>query len=227
MDWLVESILKKCVIDSEKYLFCLNNDKQEEGIDVAPSPASKRNILSMSGSKQGNRKRLNFDESNTPNAGESYLKDIFTEKTIQNESESIESLLINEYANAQPSINKANETVASTSKGGNDFKVPQALGNSSEQNDEYTESEFDSELSSNTIEPVTFLANLKVHIRGFDVESAESLIEDCKLAGAEVILDTDSTETVDFLILPVDAMTMDHIKVKARNITNHNWLVGF
>lgn len=74
---------------------------------------------------------------------------------------------------------------------------------------------------------VLFLANCTVYIKGFDEESHKSLVHDCRIGGAEVIEDDNYDGTVDFLILPLRAITMDGINVKAKKIVNSHWMVRF
>lgn len=202
---------KKAVCDADAYLVRLNSGKPEEEIDAAPSPASKQNILSMSNiGRSANRKRLNFDEKQAKTTNQ------------QNDDMHLENVLIDEYANAQPMPPKAIDE-PTANKSSDVFKMPAAA---EPLNQTGTESQFDSEYGSTLSEPVTFLANMKVFIHGFDEESTDSLVEDCELAGANVIKDANSTEAVDYLILPLDAMNMNDIKVKPQNIVNHNWLVS-
>lgn len=215
LEWLAESIAKKTVCDAEPYIVRLNSGKPEEEIDAAPSPASKQNILSMSSiGRQANRKRLNFDDAQSKAT---------IQQTVDNH---LENLLIDEYANAQPSQPKAIEDPPSVADASNKsadlFKVPLAAEPLNRTVDSHFESEYESTMS----EPATFLTNMKVYIYGFDDESTESLVEDCELAGGKVIQDANSTEAVDYLILPLDAMTMHDIKVEPKHIVNHNWLVG-
>lgn len=235
LDWLVESIVQKFAVDGDKCVYNLNNGKPNALANeqaTAPSPASKRNILLMSqSSKQGTPKRLNFD-------GNASLKDQSlngSEMTLQSQQQSIreqaEDELIDQYLKgpspAQPVVQEKQpveptEQIAGTSKTKEVFKVP-AQPPPTNESDFESESEFSVTLS----HQVKFLAKLKVFIKGFDVESHESLVEDCRSAGAEVIENDNYKGVIDFLILPVDAVTMNGVHVKAKKIVNHNWLVRF
>lgn len=66
-----------------------------------------------------------------------------------------------------------------------------------------------------------------MHIRGFDNESRETLVADCQNAGAEVIEDDNYKSSLDYLILPVDAITMDGITVKAKNSFKWSITIGW
>lgn len=226
LEWLAECIAKRTVCDAEPYIVRLNAGMPDEEVDAAPSPASKQNILSMSqiGRPAANRKRLNFDETQAKAAAAAH------QKTVDSQ---LENLLIDEYANAQPPPRPAEATsraAAAESPDADTFKVPrpaEPLDKSSESPlNKSSESQFTSEYESSMSQPATFLVGMKVFIHGFDQESTESLVNDCELAGAKVITDVNSTESVEYLILPLDAMTMDGIKVKAKHVVNHNWLVS-
>lgn len=239
LDWLVESISKKVAVDSDKFVYQLNNGKPNAMADeqaTAPSPASKRNILLMSGQtpKQATPKRLNFNDSNA-----SILKDqSVNEKTMtpndvmaQQEDEIIDQYLrapapvatkVPPTTTVQAKV-PAPEPVAGPSKLHDGFKVP-AQPIPACESDNFSDLDSESEYASN-VNQVMFLASMKVFISGFDMDSHESLVEDCRIAGAEVIDDKDFSGAVDILILPVDAVSMDDIKAKAKIIVNHNWLV--
>lgn len=212
LEWLAECISKKAVCDAEPYIVRLNGGMPEEEVDAAPSPASKQNILSMSQiGRSANRKRLNFDDAQAKVAHQQAI------------DSQLENLLIDEYAKAQPSQSRpAARTSADTEIESPVFKVPQAA----EPLNKTVESQFDSEYDSSTSQPVTFLTNMKVFIHGFDRESTDSLADDCEAAGAKVITDVNSSEAVEYLILPLDAMNMNDIKVKPKHVVNHNWLVS-
>lgn len=239
LDWLVESISNKVAVDSDKFVYQLNNGKPNAMADeqaTAPSPASKRNILLMSGQtpKQATPKRLNFNDSNA-----SILKDqSMNEKTMTPNSimAQPEDEIIGQYLRAPAPVAKkvpppaivqakvsAPEPVAGPSKQHDGFKVP-AQPISACESDNFSDLDSESEYASN-VNQVMFLASMKVFISGFDLDSHESLVEDCRIAGAEVIDDKDFSGAVDILILPVDAVSMEDIKAKAKIIVNHNWLV--
>lgn len=73
---------------------------------------------------------------------------------------------------------------------------------------------------------VEFLKNKSVLIFGFVPESHLLLEERCKVAVADIIVDINYKETVDFLILPVDIGSMYGICFKAKHIVNALWLVS-
>lgn len=75
--------------------------------------------------------------------------------------------------------------------------------------------------------PAKFLHKLKVFIRGFDEERQIFLVQECKLAGADVIEDENYIGEVDLSILPVDAVKMEGIMVTSKLTVNHLWLVSF
>lgn len=233
LDWLVESIIQKTAVDGDRFVYDLNNGKPNAlAIEqaTAPSPASKRNIILMSqSSKQGTPKRLNFDG----NASLNNQSLNNSEVTLQHHQESMraqaEDEIIDQYLKVPAPVPvapekepvKPVEPVASTSK--EIFKVP-----TQPPPPPADESEFDleSDFSVTLSRQVKFLEKLKVHIRGFDNESHESLVEDCQNAGAEVIENDNYKGVVDFLILPLDALTMNGVQVQAKKIVNHNWLVS-
>lgn len=70
-----------------------------------------------------------------------------------------------------------------------------------------------------------FLENFKVSLHGFDEECQSLLADDCFWAGANVIQDNDYSGEVDLLVMPVDAMIMEGIKVQPKLIVNQLWLV--
>lgn len=228
LDWLVESIAQKTAVDSDTFIYQLNGGKPNAVADeqaTAPSPASKRNILLMSQtSKQGTPKRLNFDGDST-----SKNQTINEESTLKSQQhwerqDKAEEDLIDQYLKA-PAQAPAKEpvAVAGPSKINEVFKVPNQPVTQTES--EATDLESCSEFSVTMNHQVLFLANLKVFLKGFDIDSHESLVDDCRMAGAEVIENENYKGTVDFMILPVDAITMNGINVKAKRIVNHNWLV--
>lgn len=247
LEWLVESISKKAAVDGDQFVYQLNTGKPNAIADeqaTAPSPASKRNILLMSGQtpKQGTPKRLNFNDTNS-----SMSKDqSASNKTLTPQANNAEDEMIDQYLKAPapvpakplasaPAPVQATvavpEQVAGPSKPNDGFKVPARVPCSavptaaSDQLSEFdSESDFCSESANH---PVLFLADMKVYVRGFDTESHESLVYDCRVAGAEVFEDPNFSGTVDIIILPVDAITMEGVKAKANTIVNHNWLVSF
>lgn len=234
LDWLVESIAQKTAVDSDTFIYQLNGGKPNAVADeqaTAPSPASKRNILLMSQtSKQGTPKRLNFDGSSTSKNNTIDEQSTLKSQDQREKQDKAEEDLIDQYLKAPvqapaPIQAPAKEpvAVAGPSKTNEVFKIPAQPVTPTES--EGTDSEFCSELSVTMNNQVLFLANLKVFLKGFDIESHESLVDDCRMAGAEVIENENYKGTVDFLILPVDAITMNGINVKAKRIVNHNWLV--
>lgn len=234
LEWLVECIGRKVAVDCDPYIYHLIGTKAKAMADeqaTAPSPASKRNILLMSQtSKQATPKRLNFGDANSSLNGSKNVSPNDRSMNAQTDKERAEDEIIDQYLQAQkpPTVQ---EPVAGPSKITDGFKVPaqppaQTTQASVGSENTESDSEFDYTASSGAYNQIMFLANLKVHIRGFDKESHESLVEDCRIAGAEVIEDNNYKGTVDYLILPVDAITMDGITVKAKKMVNHNWLVS-
>lgn len=73
-------------------------------------------------------------------------------------------------------------------------------------------------------ELMDFLANVKVHVTGFDDDG--SVLSECSTAGAEIIFDENYMGEIDYLIVPVDIMSMDGINIKAEHVVNYNWLVN-
>lgn len=248
LDWILESIKQKSVADCDRFIFQLNGGKPNAVTDesaAAPSPASKRNILLMSGQtpKQGTPKRLNFNEANSPKStDQSPNQNASQSQHLTNE---IDNELIDQYLQAPPPpplvATKPNELepmmatratiaepIAGPSHADAGFKVPAQPAARAKDDSTSDRTDLDSEqseFSSTMASQLMFLNKYKVHIRGFDEESQVSLVEDCKLAGADVIEDNDYDGEVDLLILPVDAMTMDGIHVKPKCVVNHNWLV--
>lgn len=251
LEWILESIKQKSVADCDRFIYQLNAGKSNAVADesaAAPSPASKRNILLMSGQtpKQGTPKRLNFNDQNSPKSKDQSPNQSTSKP--QHTNNEIDDALIDQYlqAPAPPAPIPARkepepvppmttrtttiEPVAGPSNADAGFKVPAQPAPRARDDSESDRTDLDSEqseFSSAMASQVTFLNKLKVYIRGFDEESQVSLVEDCKLAGADVIEDNNYTGEVDLLILPVDAMTMEGIVVKPKCIVNHNWLVRF
>lgn len=234
LDWLVESIAQKTAVDCEKFKYSLNSGKSnvDDEQATAPSPASKRNILLMSGqsSKQATPKRLNFDSTSMNNSMADKNQSLNNDSLkSQDTAARPEDDIIDQYLKAPPPKEPTVQPVEPEANTSSDvFKIPaqpQPNIQSTAQSD-ITDFESESEFSVSINNQVLFLANLKIFIKGFDPESHESLVEDCKIAGAEVIEDDNYKGTVDFLILPVDAITMDGINITAKNIVNHNWLVS-
>lgn len=241
LEWILESILKKTVADCDRFIYQLNAGKSNTMADdqaAAPSPASKRNILLMSQtSKHATPKRLNFNDSNASTSKNQSPND--SASILPHSKDQADDELIGQYLQAAPpTVSEAIvpiavatksptvEAIAGPSNADGAFKVPAQPP--SKDDIENNKTDLDSELNSDLTElsQLTFLDKIKVHIHGFDKESHESLVEDCKIAGAEVIEDDNYSGTVDLLILPVDAMTMDGITIKAKCIVNHNWLVS-
>lgn len=247
LEWILESIKQKSVADCDRFIYQLNAGKSNAVADdhaAAPSPASKRNILLMSGQtpKQGTPKRLNFNDSNSLMSKDQSANQN-TSKTFRNSDEAGDEI-IDQYLqapppNASPKVPEqippvttkiaANiEPVAGPSNADAGFKVPAQPVARAQDDCESDRTDLDSEQSefgSALVSQMKFLSKIKVHIRGFDEDSQMSLVEDCKSAGAEVVEDNDYSGEVDLLILPVDAITMEGIKVKPKCIVNHHWLV--
>lgn len=208
----MESIAQKqAITNCDKFLYRLGNqsDIGDDGADML-SPASKRNILSMNGSilrSDNNRRRLEFSN-HTGN----------DEHTLQSQEPQEDNVMIDQYLNASVNQNK-------------EFKVPQPLVNvvPSRENIQNTHLNIDLESESDfslTLTEKNFLTGLVISVIGFDKESKELLVSDCKACGAVVIDDENFSGTVNYLILPVDTYTMDGIQIKAKYIVNHNWLVS-
>lgn len=221
LQWLADSITAKTAIaDCQKYVYRLNGKQNEFDDDgaTAPSPASKRNIMSMSGmlSKNANPKRLNFDgntsTTETPNK--------------QKAADSLENLILDQYMNADD-IPAPVPNATSTS---NQFKVPKSVEQSQiPQASTDSVSNIGSEestMQSQDVTSVRYLDKLKIYIHGFSDDSTETLIEDCEQAGAEIYLNQNFHGTVDYLIVPMDVMTMENLTVKAKHVVNQNWLVN-
>lgn len=240
LEWLVESISLKAAADGDKFIYQLNTGKPNAAADetaTAPSPASKRNILLMSGQtpKQGTPKRLNFNDTNSSmSKGQSP-----SDKTMTPQRNNVvEDEIIDQYLKAPapvaakplapppaPKPREEKEPVAGPSKPNDGFKMP-AQPVASCASDNLSDFDSESDMCSVTANQVMFLANLKVFVHGFDAESHSCMVDDCRVAGAEVYDDPDFNGTVDVIILPMDAMTMDGIKAKSKVIVNHNWLVS-
>lgn len=223
LGWLVECIAKKCAItEYEPYLYRLPNaakpcDKIDD-TSSAPSPASKRNILSMSGnSKQANPRRLTFQNNEEV--------DKATASMIPDASipinENMENLILDQYMNA------------SVNKGKSMFKMPAPVADAPKDAPEQSvcqRSDESAEFEESSAEPsrseYNFLEDKIVFIHGFNEESHAALVSDCELGGATVIADHNYKHVVDYMILPIDILTMDGITVKAKSIVNHYWLVS-
>lgn len=237
----MESIVQKTAADGDRFVYQLNGGKPNavaEEKSTAPSPATKRNILLMSQtSKVGTPKRLEFDESKNQSVNNDTTV-VSQDNTLTKRAQA-EDDIINQYleapvpmvAPAMETVAKAPEPIAGPSKAADVFKVPAqpmvSSTPSAQDESKCTDFESDSEFTETLNQHVKFLARLKVYIKGFDIESHESLVEDCRVAGADVIEDDNYRGAVDFLILPVDAVTMNGINVKAKRIVNHNWLVSY
>lgn len=212
LHWLVESLIQKqAIVDCGPFLYLLHSNKPTDLVDAdAPSPATKKSIMSMNNSfKKPNPKKLVF-----PTAQE--------EKRTTDAGSDSEDLLLDQYIH---SLSKAGEGNKANSSGGSvnsdkeeNAKKPEEQGRSSASI--CASSEFTSEFT----ETVDFLRGKSVHIRGFDKESSELLIQDCRSVGAEVILDENYGGVVDYLIVSMDILTIDDIRVKAKTIVNQNWL---
>lgn len=243
LEWILESISKKAVADCDRFIYQLNVGKSSVLADnhtAAPSPASKRNILLMSGQtpKQGTPKRLNFNDPNLTTSKDQSPND--NAQKSKHTTDEADDEIIDQYLHAPPPPIPTKvpaqipvttnapiiEPVAGPSNADAGFKVPAQPHpkDDCERTDLDSDSNYD---NTAVLSQMRFLDKMKVHIRGFDKESQESLVEDCKMAGAEVIEDNNYSGVVDLLILPVDAITMDGITVKAKCIVNHNWLVRF
>lgn len=232
LDWLVESIAKKgAIMDYERFLYRLSGtaksaDAADESSSV-PSPASKRNILSMAGNSiKSNPRRLNFQTNEGPNkANASIISEM--SRTDPPIHENMENLILDQYMNA--SVNKDKSM----------FKMPAPVVtppaekaapkhnnyvpiNPSEDSMDFE----DSSAMSNTETDYNFLENKVVFIHGFDEESHAALVHDCELGGATVIADSNYKHMVDYMILAIDILSMEGITVRARNIVNHHWLVS-
>lgn len=222
LQWLADSITAKTAIaDCQKYIYRLNgkqNDIDDDGA-TAPSPASKRNILSMSGmlSKNANPKRLNFD-GNMP-TNETPNKPTAADNNLEN-------LILDQYMN--PNDIPAPLPIASTTS--DQFKVPKSVNQPAiPQTSTDSVSNICSEESTMATQDdlaVRYLDKLKIYIHGFSDDSTETLIADCEQAGAEVYLNQNYHGTVDYLIVPMDVMTLENIAIKAKYIVNQNWLVS-
>lgn len=240
LEWILESILQKSVADCDRFIYQLNAGKSNPIVDdhvAAPSPASKRNILLMSGQtpKNATPKRLNFNDSTvstpknqspTDNGNDSdHSKDQADDELLD---EYLQAPMASEVPVPIPVSSKppSKEPVAGPSNADDGFKVPAQPRSKDDIEANRTDLDSDMNFDSTALSQLTFLDKMKVHIQGFDKESHESLVDDCKMAGAEIIDDDSYSGTVDLLILPVDAMTMDGITIKAKCIVNHNWLVS-
>lgn len=233
MEWLVESIAKKtAIMDYERFLYRLGGtgksaDAVEEA-SSAPSPASKRNILSMTGNsaKPANRRRLEFQNNEEPMKGNASITSELS-RTDFPIDENMENLILDQYMNAsvnkEKSMFKVPAPVAVAAK-----NAPEPLLNNyvpmnpSEQSIDFE----DSSVMTDSETEYNFLQNKTVYIHGFDEESIAALIHDCELGGATVITDNNSKHVVDYMILALDILSMHGIMVKARNIVNHHWLVS-
>lgn len=73
-----------------------------------------------------------------------------------------------------------------------------------------------------------FLANkmVYIHVHGFDEDSHASLVHHCILGGATVITYNNYMQTVDYMIVPIDILSMDGITGTAHNTVNQHWLVS-
>lgn len=240
LDWLVESIANKgAIMDYERFLYRLGGtgksaDAAEEA-NSAPSPASKRNILSMTGNAmKPKQRRLDFQNNEETNKANASIASELSRTSVPAD-ENMENLILDQYLNA--SVNKEKPT----------FKMPApvavaaAAATAAKPAPEPTTSNYvpmnRSELSINfddssaagltDSEPeLNFLEGKTVHIYGFDEDSFAALVYDCELAGATLVSDDNHSQIVDYMIVAIDIMTLENVKIKARNIVNHHWLVS-
>lgn len=231
LDWLIESIAKKAAItDLEPFMYRLNGKggKSADTVDESssvPSPASKRNILSMTGNsmKQPNRRRLEFLNDDEPNKLNASVADVPIIDLPINEN--MENLILDQYLHA--SVNKDKSLFkmpAPVESRGSPEKLP---SNYVPMNPSINSLDFeDSSVTTNTETEYNFLENKTVFIHGFDEDSIDALVYDCQLGGGIVITDKNHTQEVDYLILAADIMSMNGIAVKAKNVVNHYWLVS-
>lgn len=63
-------------------------------------------------------------------------------------------------------------------------------------------------------------------IHDFDEESHAALVYNCVFSGVTVITNYNNKQPVDYMISPIDILSMDGITVRARNTVNHRWLVS-
>lgn len=249
LDWLVESIAQKTAADSDRFIYQLNAGKPNTVADeqsTAPSPATKRNTLLMSQSSTvGTPKRLDSDANQSKDQSPRNDLTLVSQDASKKRVQAQEDDIIDQYLKApapvsvaaKETVEKAPEPIAGTSKATEVFKVPAqpsamtkptATAPSTAQDaSRFTDFDSESEFSATLNHQLLFLTNLKVFIKGFDIKRHESLVEDCRTAGAQVIEDDNYKGMIDFLILPVDAITMNGISVKAKRIVNHNWLVSY
>lgn len=231
LNWLLESIQQRQpVSEREDFLYKIKTNKAAE-LDVqdAPSPASKKNIMSMnhsSGTFKAPRKKLSFNETennrNIPNKA-------------ARKSDEIEDMVLDQYLAVESRTNvtitsPVNDPVKSpTTSTSPQVSVPLAKPSATTAAPPPaadSESRFlDSQMSSSEFtQNLDFLTNMKVSIIGFDTESSELLVHYCRAAGADVIDNID--QSVDYLIVSVDKMTLDDVHVRARFVVNSNWLVS-
>lgn len=229
LNWLVESIAKKQPVpENEALMYKLRSTKSAD-LDVqdAPSPASKKNILSMSGSAsvfKVPRRKLGFNDcgpDDSPNAPHN-------DQGENEKADDVEDIMLDQYlvADAQPGVPlpalPPKELITK-------IPTPTAVDRTTAQapaaNSSSESRAFDSEMSSQYTENPDFLVNTTVCIHGFDKESTDILIHDCKLAGAEVV-QAGELRSVNYLITSMDVMTLEGVTVDAEHLVNQNWLVS-
>lgn len=245
LDWLLECIQQKQMCtDIERFTYRMKVSKGAElEPQDAPSPASKKNILSMTSandSMKAPRKRLAFNESeNNPNApNRAHVKPDDMEEQMLDQYLSVDAHA--HIALTSPPKETTLKAGESSKGAANDNKgsmrpppVPPAttakavtpttsVASTSADSDSkvFTSQMSSSEMSQN----LDFLMNMTVCIMGFDTESHEHLAHYCERAGADVVENT--VRDVDYLITSVDKMTMNDVCVKATHVVNSNWLVS-
>lgn len=211
-DWLISSINGKAPAKENDFCYnlCESSRKSDESVAGAASPSSKKSIRSMTHSfrqpmpKKG--RKLEFNDKTTT-AAENVEEQTLVSRYLEN--------VAPEPANVERKTENA--VIPSV------LPLPQpAVSHESASKNVDTQFSF----ASNTeTEDVSFLVDTTFCIDGFGAEMNVEFTNQIINAGGKVI-DINEERHVDFLLVPVDILALNDMKIQPQNIVTELWLVS-
>lgn len=204
IDWLVASIAQKQPADKRNYLYTVDiiNKSANDDLSAIPSPASKKNIQSMTHSfrkpQHLPQRRLNFNGDDDDNG------------------KNDEDILLNKYSQGldEQDAKRISEPPNSSAN------------NKSNKQDDSEANLIGCSVSESDTDIINCFVGTTICFHGFYLnENYQNMLDGTKAGGAKHV-DIEYNDQVDYLIVPTDILSMDNVTMKALHTVNEHYVVS-
>lgn len=235
--WLIACIEQKCPASERSYLYALpttTTTTTSENVAKKSSTAADRrhNVTSSTTTALEAAAALDAaataspaSKKNMASMSSSFIKmmprRLYTDEAEEKAKTTAESDLLQQYLVGKPQPSAVQSPPANKSETAFASNKSATTSNTTTKTNTTNEDE-DNEDDADATDAVPYFANLTFHVTGFMSDSEDALNHDIESAGGRIVSDS-YTETVDYVIVPMDIFCADQVPMRARHMVNEYW----